>query len=232
MRGVLFDYGLTLVSFSYPRAALLQVLETERPHLGPDAPDAATLMRTVLDPLEAALQEFESSEDEVDYLDFYEAAWRRAGVKASRAVLLQVLDAEQRCWDRAVRPAPGAMATLEALRGRGLRLGIASNAPFPPAMLHRQLEVSGFAERVDAAVFSSEVGRRKPAPDLYLAALERLGTGPADTLFVGDRKREDYDGPRAVGMSALLCAELARTPPPPGVPAIRRLPDLLKCDGL
>jgi putative hydrolase of the HAD superfamily len=79
---------------------------------------------------------------------------------------------------------------------------------------------------VDAVVFSSEVGRRKPAPELYLAALDRLGVPAAEALYVGDRVAEDYDGPRRVGMRAVVCTALARRPVGEGVPTIARLEDL------
>ena len=227
LRAVLFDYGLTLVTFTYPRQELLRVLEEVRPWLGHRAPDPAWLMREVLEPLEQGLDSF--GEDEVDYMEYYQAAWRRAGLEVPRETLWRILDLEQRCWDRSVRLAPDVLETLTALRGRGLRLGIASNAPFPPPMLHRQLRVNGIERAVDAAVFSSEVGRRKPAPELYQAALDRLGVAASETLHVGDRVLEDYEGPRRVGMRAVLCTALARTPPPDGVPTIPRLGDLLRC---
>ena len=225
-RAVLFDYGLTLVTFAYPRQELLGVLEEVRPWLGPGAPEPWWLMREVLEPLEHGLDSL--GEEEVDYMDYYEAAWRRAGLDVPRETLWRILDLEQRCWDRSVRLAPDALETLAALRDRGLRLGIASNAPFPPVMLHRQLRVNGIADAVDAAVFSSEVGRRKPAPELYQAALDRLGVAAAETLHVGDRVLEDYEGPRRLGMQAVLCTALARTPSPDGVPTISCLTELLK----
>jgi HAD superfamily hydrolase (TIGR01549 family) len=224
LRAVLFDYGLTLVTFTYPRDELLAVLERVRPWLGPGAPEAETLMRDVLEPLEDDLDTF--GEDEVDYMDFYERAWRRAGLDVPRETLYRILDLEQQCWDRSVRLAPGAQETLERLRARGLRLAVASNAPFPPEMLHRQLRVNGIAARLDAVIFSSEVGRRKPSPEPYLAALERIGVAPEDALYVGDRQVEDYEGPRRLGMRAVLCTALARRPVDPGVPTIARLADL------
>jgi HAD superfamily hydrolase (TIGR01509 family) len=224
LRAVLFDYGLTLVSFTYPRAELLRVLDEVRPWLGPGAPDAETLMRNVLEPLEDDLETIR--EDEVDYLALYARAWRRAGVNVPRSTLYRILDLEQRCWDRSVSVAPDALETLERLRARGLRTAVASNAPFPPEMMHRQVRANGIAERVDAVVFSSEVGRRKPAPELYLAALGRIGVAPGEALHVGDRVVEDYDGPRSLGMSAVLCLGLARRPVGDGVPTIARLADL------
>jgi HAD superfamily hydrolase (TIGR01549 family) len=225
VRAVLFDYGLTLVSFSYPRRELLGVLQAVRPWLGTSAPDAETLMRTVLEPLEDDLAGL--GEDEVDYMAFYESAWRRAGLEVPRETLWQILDLEQLCWDRALRLAEDALPTLEALRARGLKTAIASNAPFPPPMMHRQLRHHGLAELLDAAVFSSEVGRRKPAPELYLAASERLRVPSGEALYVGDRALEDFEGPRRVGMRAILSRELATSQPPPGVPSVARLADLL-----
>ncbi|HEY4027129.1 MAG TPA: HAD family hydrolase [Candidatus Dormibacteraeota bacterium] len=225
VRAVLFDYGLTLVTFTYPRAELLRVLEDVRPWLGPGAPSPETLMREVLEPLEDDLDAID--DHEVDYLQVYERAWRRAGLDVPRETLHRILDLEQRCWDRSVQLAPDALETLERLHARGLRLAVASNAPFPPEMLHRQVRSTGIAERVDAVVFSSEVGRRKPAPELYQAALARIGVAAADALYVGDRVLEDYEGPLRLGMRAVLCTAVARRPIGPDVPTIGRLGELV-----
>jgi putative hydrolase of the HAD superfamily len=224
LRAVLLDYGLTLVSFTFPRDELLCVLDEARRWLGPGAPEAEALMRDVLEPLEADLDTI--GDDEVDYLAFYDRAWRRAGLEVPPDTLYRILDLEQRCWDRAVRVAPGALQALEALRERGLRTAVASNAPFPPGMMHRQARLTGIAERVDAVVFSSEVGRRKPAPELYRAALDRLDVPAADALYVGDREVEDFDGPRRLGMRAVVCTALARRPVGDGVPTIAGLEEL------
>jgi HAD superfamily hydrolase (TIGR01549 family) len=225
VRAVLFDYGLTLVTFTYPREELLRMLDGVRPMLGTHVPDAETLVRDVLEPLEDLLDTF--GEDEVDYLDLYERAWRAAGVEASRETLYRVLDLEQQVWDRHVRLADGALATLEAVRMMGVRTAVASNAPFPPELVRRQLRGNGVAERVDAIVLSSEIGRRKPAPELYLAALDRLGVAPSEALYVGDRVSEDYEGPRRLGMRALICTQLARRPVPAEVATIGRLDELV-----
>ena len=224
-QAVLFDYGLTLVTFEYPTAGLLEVLEKARPWLGPDPPTAEWLLFHVLHPLEADLDAF-GSDDEVDYLAFYERAWRRAGLSVGSEVLFRILDLEQQCWDRAVSLAPNALAVLDRLRASGRRTGICSNAPFPPEMMLRQLTAVGIAERMDAVVFSSAVGRRKPAPEPYLAALRELELPAEAVLFVGDRAREDYEAPRALGMRAVLCTELARAAPPPGAAVIASLTEL------
>ena len=93
-------------------------------------------------------------------------------------------------------------------------------------MMRRQLDVNGIAGAVDAAVFSSEVGRRKPAHEVYRAALEAIDVEPHHVLFVGDRVREDYEGPISLGMRAVLLTAHAEDPPPDGVPSIASLSEV------
>src|SRR5579872_6055109 len=227
--GVLFDYGRTLVTFSYPAEDLLAVLNEFRPRieeaLGVDAPEAQTILDQVLLPLEEYIGSM--SEDEVDYMDVYREAWQRAGLRLPDGLLHDILDAEQRCWDRSVRVDRDAPNVLGALGARHIKRGICSNAPFPPQMMHRQVRTNGSADLVDAIVFSSEVGRRKPAPELYQAALDAIGTAAEETLFVGDRVREDYEGPRSLGMRAVIVTAHAEEPPPDGVPVINDLGQVL-----
>jgi HAD superfamily hydrolase (TIGR01549 family) len=226
---VLFDYGLTLVTFDFPSRCLARMLESFRPRLaeatGRAAPPAETLVADPLLKIEEALPDFGT--DEIDYLDFYRRGWSGAGWNLPDDLLYDILDAEQRCWDRAVQLAPDAISVLLALRESGLKTAIFSNAPFPPEFLHRQVRDNGLAGAVDAAVFSSEIGKRKPAPEAYLAALGRIHADPASTLHVGDRFVEDYEGPRRLGMEAVICTALARSPAPPGTPSIGSLSELL-----
>jgi HAD superfamily hydrolase (TIGR01509 family) len=225
---VLFDYGRTLVTFQYPTEDLLRVLAEFRPRIeaarGVRAPEAQTILDQVLMPLEEYVNS--RSEDEVEYMDVYRDTWERAGITLPDGLLHEILDAEQQCWDRAVRVDPEALPLLRWLRERGVKRGVCSNAPFPAAMMHRQLRANGIAEEMDAVVFSSEVGRRKPAPEVYRAALEAIGTAAERTLFVGDRLREDYEGPRALGMRAVVVTAHADEPLPDGVPSIKTLAEV------
>ena len=225
---VLFDYGRTLVTFAYPTEHLLEMLERFRPRItaamGSEAPPAEALMRDVLLPLEDHIES--PGEDEVSYADVYRDAWRQAGIDLPTDLLYEILDEEQRCWDRVVRVDREAVGVLKWLGWRGIKRAVCSNAPFPPEMMRRQVETNGIADLVDAVLFSSEVGRRKPAPELYLAALEAVGARADRALFVGDRVREDYEGPRAVGMRAVICTAHAAEPPPPGVPTIATLREI------
>jgi len=226
--GVLFDYGRTLVTFEYPTEELLDVMRSFRPRieaeLGAPAPPAETILREVLIPLEEYVGSI--SEDEVDYMEIYRSTWAKIGMRLSDQLLYEILDAEQLCWDRAVRLEPGALDLLAWLGSQGIKRGICSNAPFPPEMMRRQLTSNGIAANVDAAVFSSEVGRRKPSPEVYRAALDAMGTPAERTLFVGDRVREDYSGPTAAGMRAVIVASRAESNLPEGIPTVPSIEDL------
>ncbi len=228
VHGVLFDYGRTLVTFRYPTHDLLRVLDGFRPRiegaLGVPAPEAEKILDDVLLPLEEYVGSM--SEDEVDYMDVYREAWQRAGLELPDDLLHEILDAEQRCWDRAVEVDREAVHVLTWLSERGIKRGVCSNAPFPPEMMRRQVASNGLTELVDAIVFSSEVGWRKPAREVYLAAIEAIGTTPEETVFVGDRVREDYEGPRAAGMRAVVVTAHAEDEPRDGVPTIATLAEL------
>jgi len=110
-------------------------------------------------------------------------------------------------------------ALLEALRNRGLKLGIVSNASDPPARLHGELAESGIAERIDYAVFSSEVGWRKPGAELFELALAALGVPAEAALFVGDRLDEDVRGAAELGMTTVQALWFRADDHPDGVEA-------------
>jgi HAD superfamily hydrolase (TIGR01509 family) len=228
IRAVLFDYGRTLVTFAYPVDELRAVVERFRPAIaeaiGAPAPAADGIVQKVLLPLEALVEN--TSEDEIEYLQVFGAAWRRAGIELPDALLYDILDAEQLVWDGAARLDPNALQVLSWLGERGLRRAICSNAPFPPEMMLRQVRTNGIAALVEAIVFSSQVGRRKPAREMYVSALNAIGVAAQDVLFVGDRVREDYEGPRAVGMRAVICTAHATAGPGDGIPTIASLKDL------
>ena len=226
--GVLFDYGQTLVTFAYPEVPLLEVIRNFRPTieeaLGSPAPPAEVILENVFTPLERLVSS--ESEDEVDWLEAVKASWERAGLPLPEGLLYEIVDAEQMCWDRVVEVDPDALPLLALLRDRGIRRAICSNAPFPPEMMRRQVDANGIGQLMDGVVFSSAVGKRKPAPEVYRAALEVIAVPAERVLFVGNRKREDYDGPRSLGMRAVVCTAHNPGPDPIGVPFIARLRDL------
>ncbi|HEV8564222.1 MAG TPA: HAD-IA family hydrolase [Actinomycetota bacterium] len=104
-------------------------------------------------------------------------------------------------YDRWFFPRPGAVETLRELRARGYRLALISMcAPDAPA-LWRACELAPF---VDAEVFSSETGLRKPDPTIYRHACDLLQVEPLRCSYVGDGAYGELTGAAALGMNAYL----------------------------
>jgi phosphoglycolate phosphatase len=104
---------------------------------------------------------------------------------------------------------PGARETLTALHRRGLKLGICSNKP---VAFTRDLVIHfGVAHLLDVVLGPEDVGRHKPAPDMLLVALARLGMSASEALYVGDMT-VDIETARAAGMRVWVVATGSDTP--------------------
>jgi HAD superfamily hydrolase (TIGR01509 family) len=99
-------------------------------------------------------------------------------------------------YERQLPLLPGAREAVQRLGARW-PLGLASSSNRP--IIDLFLERSGLADRFAVTVSSEEVGRGKPAPDVYLAAVERLGATPGDAAAIEDSSNGIRAG-RAAGM--------------------------------
>jgi HAD superfamily hydrolase (TIGR01509 family) len=91
--------------------------------------------------------------------------------------------------------------TLAALRARGFRLVVLSNAN---GTLHRAFERLGLTGTVDAVFDSCDEGLEKPDPRFFELALDRVGATAATTVHVGDLFHVDVVGARAAGIEPVL----------------------------
>lgn len=98
-------------------------------------------------------------------------------------------------------PRPDAIATLEELRRRGLKLGMISNATSELSGLWAE---SLFEPHFDAVLFSADERMMKPDPRLYRRMAELLGVEPGRCVFVGDGAYRELQGAAAVGMTPIL----------------------------
>jgi putative hydrolase of the HAD superfamily len=201
---VLFDWGDTLFHFAYDEALLeagweagLATLDRERL---PGHDETAARFRERYVPLLWV----PGSVDEVEYPGMVRELLGSFGVELSDDELERFLEAEHAAWEPARQLGGHTHALLDSLRERGLKTGLVSNAFDPGWLLREDLARMGLAERLDVAVFSSDVGKRKPHPAIFEAALAELGVAPGRTLFVGDRRYEDVRGAKELGMTTVL----------------------------
>jgi|SRR3990172_439211 len=98
----------------------------------------------------------------------------------------------------------GAPQILEEFKREGLKIGLVSNSSFPTEYHLRELELFGIKPYFDFMLFSHDFGYRKPFAGLFKLALAKLELKPEQTVFIGDRLREDIAGAQQVGMKAIL----------------------------
>jgi HAD superfamily hydrolase (TIGR01509 family) len=98
----------------------------------------------------------------------------------------------------------GVAPALAALRQRGLKLTIVSNANGKLGLLFDRLALAGC---VDCLLDSHDEGVEKPDPRFFEIALERSGARRETTIHVGDLYHVDVQGARAAGLRGVLLDE-------------------------
>jgi HAD superfamily hydrolase (TIGR01509 family) len=100
--------------------------------------------------------------------------------------------------DTELRPFPDAVEALAERRRRGFPVAVASSSV--RERLDRTLASAGIAFEISIA--GDEIEHGKPAPDMFLAAAERLGLEPAECVAVEDSAPGVAAG-RAAGIPTL-----------------------------
>lgn len=199
LRAVLFDWGGTLMNDDWSDEIALEGHTAGLAAIARDGlPDAAAFTAYLRDN-EAELFP-RASEDEIDIAEVMTRAFAEHGVALGDDDVRLFLQAAQTAWSAHYLLAASTHALLESLRERGLSLALVSNTASPQWLLAPILEQQGIAERVDAVVLSSEVGKRKPHPAIFEHALRELEVDSREALFVGDRLDADVLGASRVGM--------------------------------
>ncbi len=93
-----------------------------------------------------------------------------------------------------------AVAAARELRARGVPVAVASSSP--RERLARTLARAGLEDAFDVTVAGDEVAHGKPAPDMFLAAAERLGVASAECIVIEDSPPGVQAG-LAAGMTTL-----------------------------
>ena len=199
VEAVLFDWGHTLIDWVWDEELLAAGHTAGLRAIGREDAGITRHFREVYEPLFWV----PGTMEELEYPPLVRQLLADRGIAVSDDDLERFLEAEHAEWTPARRMGATTHALLESLRNRGLRLGLVSNAFDPPYLLHRDLVDAGVAERIDYAVFSSELGKRKPHPEIFVRALSALDVRPEAAVFVGDRLYEDVGGASAVGMTTV-----------------------------
>jgi putative hydrolase of the HAD superfamily len=238
---VLFDLGSTLIYFDSPWTEVLPEA---------DAALVAALCAAGLTLDEDSFLEgfrqrlaYYYAERDTEFIE-YTTAYILRGLLAEHGypnpadgLVAAALGAMYRVSQAHWQPEADAIPTLQALRQRGYRLGVVSNAG-DDADVQSLIDKAGVRPYLDVILSSARVGIRKPNPRIFHLALEQLGVAPQKAAMVGDTLGADILGARNAGLlgiwitrradSAANRAHADTIQPDAAVATLAELPDLLE----
>ena len=119
------------------------------------------------------------------HADVRDAFLAKGGTTADDAAYTSVFDARYaELLASGIRTTPGAPALLERARSLGMSTALVTSSR--RWMTDRVLASVGCAQAFDCVICAEDVPAHKPAPDSYLAALERLAIEARSALAVED----------------------------------------------
>jgi HAD superfamily hydrolase (TIGR01509 family) len=190
---IFFDVGNTLL---FPdRQRILPPLHHRK--LAPTLEQWHAIERKTKKEFDEILQQDGKADHSFWYL-FYSRLLQELGVHDD--VLLDQLVDATRISANWCEIRPGTRETLLRLAHR-YRLAVISNADGKIAGV---LERCGIADCFLAITDSGLVGREKPHPAIFEAALRGMHAAPEQSLYVGDVYSVDYLGATGAGMQAIL----------------------------
>jgi putative hydrolase of the HAD superfamily len=195
-KAVIFDYG-NVLSQSQPAAdvqALADILDLPVPRFT----ETYWQFRVAYD---------DASLDPIAY-------WNTVARTASRTLtpeqISTLIEIDSRSWSH---PAPVMPQWAQDIRATGIRTALLSNMPAP---IRDYILRCAWLPDFDARVFSCDLGRTKPAPEIYAYCLKQLGISAPEALFLDDREA-NIRAAEALGLPAVLvtdaasaCAEITR----------------------
>lgn len=114
------------------------------------------------------------------------------GVAEKYGFPLEIESAKKRTYDiyleiikGSLKPLPGVFEFIGRCRELGRKIAIASSADLRKVQ-GNLAEIGLPPERFDAVITGEDVIHKKPAPDIFLLAAQRLGLPPVDCLVVED----------------------------------------------
>jgi putative hydrolase of the HAD superfamily len=199
LKAVMFDAGNTVMLLNY--GVVTEALVTE----GFDVDEAAVReaeyrARVCLDQVLARRHSTEAPEIFRTYLRFIcEGSGVPWGAAAEQAFSrMAEYHRVHNLWDQ---PNPQSHSVLQTLRSHGFTLGMISNSN---GWVERLITERGLRPYFHFVLDSRLVGVEKPDPRIFQIALNQVGIGSAEALYIGDLYSIDIVGPRAAGMRAIL----------------------------
>lgn len=197
-RGILFDYGHTLVWFPHYREIHMTSVRNIQRELRAFGVSVETPR------IQALIDEFahrrESQRVGID-AEFREILSVLGVERYSKDDLQEIIQLHWRPYVQDARARKGAKDLLSLLKSEGFKLGIVANiwsGGMEPA-----LDKLGLNRFFDAKIASVDVGCKKPDSEIFQLALKYLKLKAEETIMVGDNPSSDIQGAHNLGMRTI-----------------------------
>lgn len=240
LRGILFDMGGTLLHYNAPDTTWEHTEKTGARGIYRHLHAAGYTLPPEPDALNAAWDHAHALWSDLDAYDVADLKLHvqvrliaeRWGIRDVTPALADALAGAYMAAIQAhVTPLDGVRETLQALRERGLRVGLVSNTHWPGIFHQHDLDRFGLTPFLEHTVFSGDVEAWKPHAEIFQLGLEALGLTPDTAAYVGDSLYFDVLGAQRAGLRSVWIEQQHHWLPE-GVTVtpdatIKRLPDLL-----
>ncbi len=113
----------------------------------------------------------------------------------------EALESASRAWRtmllKGFHPKPEALGVLDALRARGIQLGLVTDCSTGTKFLFEESPMGPYFE---ACAYSAWLGFTKPDARMYAHVTSQLEVDPARCVYVGDGNSHELRGARELGM--------------------------------
>lgn len=172
MQGLIVDWGGVLTKPIHTAlASWLKVTGVDRVHYG-------SVVRAWVEPRAGEISpvhQLERGEIAVEEFELLlSAALAREGSSVEAAGLVSRMFAELACYEESMT------SLVTRARAAGVRTGLLSNS------WGNEYDRSDWDEMFDVVVISGEVGMRKPEPEIFELAVDRIGLAAGECVFIDD----------------------------------------------
>ncbi|MFZ0965725.1 MAG: HAD family hydrolase [Candidatus Bathyarchaeia archaeon] len=194
-KGILFDYGHTLVGFPhYKEVHLKSVRNIQRKLQTLGFSVETSRIRALIDEF-AHRRKSQGVGMDAELRDILSGL----GVAGySEDDLQQIIELHWRPYVQNARARKGAKYLLNRLKSKGFKLGIVAN--IWSGGMNPALEKLGLDGSFDTMIASVDVGHQKPDPETFQLALKHLRLRAQETIMVGDNPTSDIQGAHNLGM--------------------------------
>ncbi|MFQ6064168.1 MAG: HAD family hydrolase [Candidatus Bathyarchaeia archaeon] len=196
-KGILFDYGHTLVWFPhYERDHLVAARNAQKVLQKLGISMEASRIQSLMDNLSHQADHVLGMDEE------FKEVFSCLGIRNwNQEDLKEIINGWWEPYVRDAYPRKGASELLRYLKIMGFKMGIVANiwgGGMNPVL--RRLNMDRF---FDTKVASIDIGFQKPDPRIFNLALKRLRLAPEQVIMVGDNPRTDIQAAKDLGIFSI-----------------------------